>query len=134
MPREPDSPSQGQLERARNQGRFALVFGISGLVASIVVFPVGLALGIAATVLGALARRAGRNARVVVPGAVPGLVLGIVATVFASLLTVTAVIFWDEAVEYQQCSSGANTQTARDGCQQQLEERILDRLGTPPSR
>ncbi len=124
-------PSEEQVRRLRGLGRWALVLGIAGLLASVAAFPLGLALGIAAIVLGLRARRAGASNRMVVPGATPGLVLGAVATVFAGILTVTAVVFWDEVVEYQQCLSGANTQTARDGCQRHLENRIMDRVGTP---
>jgi hypothetical protein len=141
-----EPPSADQLERARKQGRFALLFGIGGLLASLFLFPIGLSLGvagivffligpglgIAGIVFGVLARRVGRSSRVVVAGAVPGLALGIVATVFASLLSVVVVVFWNEAVDYQECMSGANTQTARDGCQQEVEQRIRERMGTPP--
>ncbi|MEQ7010005.1 DUF4190 domain-containing protein [Actinopolymorpha sp. B17G11] len=125
----PAPPTEDEQKRIRNRGRLAILFGLTGLVASVLAFPLGLLLGIAAIVCGALARRAARLHRVPVPGATPGLVLGIVATLFASILTATAVVFWDEVVEYQQCFSGANTQTARDSCQQRLEERIIDRVG-----
>jgi hypothetical protein len=125
----PQPPTGDELKRIRNRGRLAILFGLTGLVASVLAFPLGLLLGIAAIVCGVIARRASRRTHVTVPGATPGLLLGVVATVFASILTATAVVFWDEVVEYQQCYSGANTQTARESCQQRLEERIVDRIG-----
>lgn len=128
-PAGPRPPTPQEQHRIRTQGRWALVLGISGLLASILAFPLGLPMGIAAIVLAVLARRAGRRQGRVVPGATPGLVLGIVATAFASVLMVTAAVFWNEMLTYSQCMSGANTQTAKEHCRNHAEEQILDRFG-----
>jgi hypothetical protein len=122
-------PNPREQQRIRSQGRWALGLGISGLLASIIAFPLGLPMGIAAIVLAVLARRAGRRQGQVVAGATPGLVLGIVATAFASVLMVTAAVFWNEMLTYSECMSGANTQTAKEHCRNHVEEQILDRFG-----
>ena len=127
--------SEEDVRRLRNRGRYALALGFAGLLASVIAFPLGPILGIAAIVLGLSARRAAREAQVSVPGAKPGIVLGIVATALSTILLATMVVFWDEATEYQRCMSGANTQTAREACQERLMERITERVapaGTTP--
>ncbi|WP_026257388.1 hypothetical protein [Actinopolymorpha alba] len=124
------APAKDELRRLRDHGRLALVFGIGALLTCILAFPLGLLLGIVAIVLGTLARRGGRRVRLVVPGAAPGLVLGVIATVFASVLALTAAVFWNEIAAWQECSSGANTLTAMESCQQQLQERVLKRVAT----
>ncbi|GAA5030642.1 DUF4190 domain-containing protein [Actinopolymorpha pittospori] len=132
---DPREVTEDQLRRARNRGRFALLLGIAGLATSIFAFPLGLILGVAAIVLGALARRDGKRGRQQIAGATPGMVLGIVASVFACVLGVMAAVFWTEIIDYQDCYSGANTQTAREGCQRHLEEQIMDRVApAPPPR
>lgn len=127
--------SEEEARRLRNRGRYALALGLAGLLAAFIAFPLGPILGVAAIVLGVLARRAARDAWTTVPGAKAGIVLGIVATALSTIVIVTMVVFWDEAMEYQECISGANTQTAREACYERLMERLTERLapaGTMP--
>jgi hypothetical protein len=114
-------------------GRFALMLGIFGLLASIFVPPLGIFAGGIAIGLGVAGRRRGRRAGRVVPGAGPGLILGVVAVAIGLVLSVVWAVFWNEIVDYQECVSGANTQTARQNCQTTFEKSIFDRLA-PQSR
>lgn len=135
VPEPRPSLSEEDTRRLRNRGRYALALGLAALLASVIAFPLGPILGIAAIVLGVLTRRTARTAQVDAPGAKPGIVLGIVATAFSTILLATMLVFWSEVTEYQQCMSGANTQTARETCQEQLVERITERVaptGTMP--
>jgi len=134
-PPPPSSPPSPQdVSRLTSRGRLAIFLGLAGLVCvtSVFALPLGLGLGIAAIVVGARARKRGQQAHQAVPGAMTGIVLGIVSSVFASLLIVSAAVFWEELVEYQDCVSGANTNTAREACQREFEERLVERVTPPP--
>ncbi|MBM7790904.1 DUF4190 domain-containing protein [Tenggerimyces flavus] len=120
--------SEADDRKLRIRARLAVIFGAGALIFAVLAFPLGLILGVAAIVLGALARRSARPARVRAPGAVPGIVLGIVATVFASFVAVTAAVFWDEVSEYYTCMEGANTRTSQEGCQETMRKRLTERL------
>ncbi|SDS48094.1 hypothetical protein [Actinopolymorpha singaporensis] len=125
--------SEDQRRQVNAYGRFALMLGIFGLLASIFVPPLGIFAGGIAVWLGVAGRRRGRRAGRAVPGAGPGLVLGVVAVAIGLVLSVVWAVFWNEIVDYQECVSGANTQTARQNCQTTFEKSIFDRL-SPPSR
>lgn len=120
--------SEADDRKMRSRARMAIILGAGAVIFAVLAFPLGLILGVAAIVFGSLARRIARPARVRAPGAVPGIVLGILATVFASLVTVTAGVFWDEVNEYRTCMEGANTRTSQQGCQETLSKRIMERV------
>jgi hypothetical protein len=126
--------SEEDERKLRNRARAAVILGIGAVIFAVLLFPLGLLMGIAAIVLGALARRGARPAGLRTPGAVPGIVLGILATVFASLVAVTAAVFWDEVNTYRVCIEGANTRSAQQGCQDALVEQLNERMSSGTSR
>lgn len=128
--------SDEERKRLRTRGRLALVFGIVAVPTAILLFPLGLGLGVAAIVLGALAYRTARRVSLVAAGAVPGIVLGIVATVLASVAAAVTLTFWAEVSEFTSCQEGAITHVAQAKCQRTFERQIEERLlgGSGPSR
>jgi len=119
-------PADAQVVRA---GRRAAVTGVAGLVLSVLLFPVGLVLDVAAIVLGVRARRAA-PAGTRVPGAVAGVALGAVGVLVASTVLAVTAANWSSVRRYEQCSSGANTGLARQDCQDRLRRDLERRFGS----
>jgi len=119
------------------RGRLAGILGVVAVACcmlgtvtpSALLFPAGLVLGVSALVLGILARRGVRRGGGRVPGARMGVVLGAVTVAFGVLVVVTAVVFWPQLREWQDCQAGANTHTSQTACREAFEERMYDRLG-----
>lgn len=130
-----DSPlSEQERKQLRTRGRLALVFGIVAVPTSILLFPLGLAMGLTALVLGVLAYRGARKVGRVAAGAVPGIVLGIVATVLASIAAAVTVVFWAEVSEFTRCQESAITHSAQADCQRRFERQLEERLLGPSAR
>jgi hypothetical protein len=106
------------------------VLGIVGLVLSVLVAPAGLALDIAAIVLGVRElRRAGRE-RVATPGAaIAGLLAGTVGAVLALIITAAVVAFYPQVRDYTDCLSGANTVADQQQCRAEFERGVQRRFG-----
>jgi hypothetical protein len=110
-------------------GRRALLFAVAGAVMSVVFFPVGIVLDVAAIVLAFRARRRASRSGGTAPLSAPAVVIGGSGLAFASgLLTFTA-IFFDEFRAYQSCMSGANTEVARQECNDEFRIDVENRLG-----
>lgn len=119
-------PTEADLKKIRSLGRWALTFGIIGLLA-ILLPPISLILGIAAIVVGIMARRLARRNSMVSPGAVPGIVLGIVSTMITAVIGVTLATFWTESRTYMTCVEGANTHSARAKCEDEFRKSLEKR-------
>jgi hypothetical protein len=119
-------PSEADLKKIRSQGRWSLSLGIVGLLA-LLLPPAALVLGIAAIVVGIMARRLARRNSVVSPGAVPGIVLGIVTTMITAVIGVTLAAFWTESRTYMTCLEGANTHSARTKCEDEFKKSLEKR-------
>lgn len=129
-PRPPAGPPAPPAdERVLRAGKRAAVTGAAGLVLSVLIFPVGLLLDVAAIVLGVRARR-GAPRGAPVPGAVAGVALGAVGAVLAATVLTITVVNWSSVRRYEQCSSGANTGLARQDCQDQLRRDLERRFGS----
>jgi len=96
---------------------------------SVVVFPVGLVLDIAAIVLGLRARKRAAAAGGHAPGATGAVVAGMVGAAFAAGVLTFLAVFWTEFRDYRECLSGANTEIARERCQSVFRGDVEDRLG-----
>lgn len=120
-------PTEEDLRKVRNRGRLALALGITSLLA-LVFFPLTPLLGIAAIVVGIIARRLARRASTISAGAVPGIVLGAVSTLIAAVLIVSMAVFWKEFTTYASCIEGANTHSAQNKCRDQLERSLEERM------
>lgn len=128
----PSDPRQTPGGKEERGGRIAIVLALPGVFLSVVFFPLGLALDVAAIVLGARAlRRVKRNQGVhgKAPGAIPGIVIGAVGAVLATIMITLLAFFWTEVRAYQECMSGANTLSSQETCMTKFEHAIQDRLG-----
>jgi hypothetical protein len=110
-------------------GRRALLFAIAGAVMSVVFFPIGIVLDVAAIVLAFRARRRAAKAGGTAPMSAPAVVIGGIGLAFASGLLAFTAIFFDEFRAYQSCMSGANTEVARQECNDEFRIDVENRLG-----
>jgi uncharacterized membrane protein len=129
----------------RRTARHALIYGMAGVVLSVLFFPFGLAFDVLAIVLGVRAVRAARreaeapqfNAalrvggerQVRATGAVSGIVLGSLGIALVVIVLTFAAIFWKPIRSYYDCTSGANTETAKQSCRDDLQRSINQHLG-----
>jgi hypothetical protein len=110
-------------------GRRALLFAVAGAVMSVVFFPVGIVLDVAAIVLAFRARRRASRSGGTAPLSAPAVVIGGIGLAFASGLLAFTAIFFDEFRAYQSCMSGANTEVARQECNDEFRIDVENRLG-----
>src|SRR5947209_13278060 len=106
--------------------RHAFVYGMAGVVLSVLFFPFGLVFDVLAIVLGVRAVRAARRAQeapqpgatpgaggeveVRATGAVAGIVLGGLGVTLVAIVLTVAVIFWAPIRSYYDCMNGAKTE------------------------
>ena len=95
---------------------------------SVVFFPVGIVLDIAAIALGFRARRRAAKAGGTAPFSAPAVVIGGIGLAFASGLLAFTAIFFDEFRAYQSCISGANTEVARQECNDEFRIDVENRF------
>ncbi|RJL23644.1 hypothetical protein [Bailinhaonella thermotolerans] len=122
------TPTQQPVE---TEGRRSLLLGVAGLVLTVVMLPVGLALDVLALLIGLRARRRARRdghrlatARWAIVLAVIGLVIGIPALA-------TQAYMWNEVVAYNDCVTGANTIAAENACVDGLEKAFEKKFSLP---
>ena len=95
------------------------------------VIVVGVAFIIAATALWlstSAMSRARRGARAPCPAAVFATVLGTAGLVFSGLALAVFAVLWPQLTQYSNCLSGANTVSAKQACQQQLNNSVNNEL------
>ncbi len=117
------------VARATRLGRLAVFNALVGLFFSFTFFPIGLIFDVLAIVLGIKARRAAVLVRRGEGAGVLAVVLGSVGVALATVLAMALAVFWSEVQTYWDCTSGANTNTARTECNSMLEADLLRRLG-----
>ena len=110
-------------------GRRALLFAVFGAVMSVVFFPIGIVLDVAALMLAFRARRRAARSGGTAPLSAPAVVIGGVGLAFASGLLAFTAFFFDEFRAYQSCMSGANTEVARQECNDEFRIDVENRLG-----
>ncbi len=115
-------------DAARRAGRVALVLAVAGVALTIVFFPVGALLDLAAVALGIRAVVLARRARVPAAPGGTAIGLGAVAALVAVVLGVVLGIFWTEARSFMSCSREAMTTTARDACTAGLRNDLQRRV------
>jgi hypothetical protein len=118
------SPAR-RIDPAVRSGFAAFYWGVSGLVMSIMFFPVGLVLDVAAVILGVRARRRARAAGVSRGPATAAVCLGAGGV---ALVGVILALLGPELTSYSSCLSGANTQIAKDNCRTALYDRLERRF------
>ena len=109
-------------------GRTAALLGLAGVMLSVLFFPVGLLLDVAAVAVGVGALRRARQTGAAAPGAISGVVTGLLGGLLALGALVFVVTFWAEISAYRSCVSGANTEIARGLCEETLRESLGRRL------
>jgi ABC-type amino acid transport system permease subunit len=62
-------------------------------------------------------------------GVVLATVLGIVGLVFSGIVLAGFALFWPQLSQYSRCLSGANTMSAQQACQQQLNDSVGNEIG-----
>jgi hypothetical protein len=120
------APGSGPIDPG---GRRAFLFAVAGAVMSVVFFPIGMVLDIAAIVLAFRARRRAARSGGTAPLSAPAVVIGGIGLAFASGLLAFTAIFFDEFRGYQSCMSGANTEVARQECNDEFRMDVENRLG-----
>jgi hypothetical protein len=110
-------------------GRRAFLLAVAGAVMSVVFFPIGIVLDIAAIVLAFRARKRAAKAGGTAPLSAPAVFIGGIGLAFASGLLAFIALFFDEFRAYQSCMGGANTEVARQECNDEFRIDIENRLG-----
>lgn len=123
------SADPADIARATRLGRLAVFNAVVGLFFSFTFFPIGIIFDVLAIVLGIKARRAAVLVRAGEGAGVLAVVLGSVGVALATVLATVLAVFWSEIQTYWDCTSGANTNTARTECNATLEADLLRRLG-----
>jgi predicted PurR-regulated permease PerM len=97
--------------------------GVYVVVVALVIAMTGLWLAISAM---SRARR-GRTGRP--RGAVLATVLGVIGCLFSGFVLAGFLMFWPQLTQYSDCLSGANTVSAQQACQQQLNNSVGNEIG-----
>ncbi len=128
-PGRPSEPVGPELAAAaRRAARGALLLAITGVGLTILFFPIGGVLDVAAIVFGVRARRLARRART--SGAAGGFAvgLGIPAVLLSIVFAALTAVFWTEGRTYVSCASTAITTTTQDRCTAQLRTDLQRRV------
>ena len=135
-PQRPSSPPSVAVQQrawtALAMGTLSLLglFLASGLRHAVYVIAGTLVIGAVAAWLGGTARSQARRAGTGRPrGAVAGMVLGLLGLAFSGLALFVFAVFWNQLSTYWNCTSGANTLTAQQACQHQLNQTITNEFG-----
>jgi hypothetical protein len=93
-----------------------------------------LAVGAGACWFGVTALRQARRAATWRPrGAIFGIVFGAIGSVLSVILMIALAVFWTQLSQYSRCVAGANTVSAQQACQSQLNKSVngeIARIGT----
>ncbi|MGH3327889.1 MAG: hypothetical protein ACRDPT_08880 [Streptomycetales bacterium] len=100
-----------------------------GLVVSLWFFPLALAPGAVAIIVGARILRRARRAEVRAPGALTAIIMGSLILCFALVVNVTVAVFATEIGAFQDCAGGANTHIAEQDCRDGLQRAVQNRTG-----
>jgi hypothetical protein len=135
-PSPPGEPPGGRLRPApmkappdhptARAARTALLIAITGVGMTIVLLPVGLVLDVAAVILGTRARRRARATGFRAPAAVAAIVLGLSCLGF--VLAVLAIL-GPQLSRYSSCMGAANTEIARQNCENAFVREVEQRFG-----
>lgn len=107
-----------------------LLSGLAALLGAVFFFPLGLALGVGALVVGRRTLRAARTSGTAAPSRTAvGMTLGALGAALAVLVGIVVAMFWPQLRDYESCRAGANTQIAQQACDTQLRTALLDRIG-----
>jgi hypothetical protein len=106
---------------------------VASLGTAVLFFPLALVLGPAAVILGIRAQRRAQRKRGRAPGAVGGIVCGAIGAILATGAAALVLLLFDEFNDYADCRSGANTEIAKQACEDQLRARLEDRFGVSQS-
>lgn len=120
-PRDPHRSADSPEKRTRPAGLSAAMVALLGWLLSTMLLPwsiLGAALGAVAVVLGWRARRNSPRRAL----ATTAIALGVLGAVLGTTVSVFATVYRSELASYQECIRGANTEAARQECQQQLED------------
>jgi len=132
-PRPPADPALQQRAWAALMLAFISLFGLV-MIGNVRrgVYVVAVALVIAAVALWlalsamSKARRGGSGRP---RGVVLAVVLGAIGSIFSSFVLVGFAIFWPQLTQYSNCLNGANTVSAQQACQQQLNNSVSSEIG-----
>ncbi|MFC4910640.1 hypothetical protein [Actinomadura gamaensis] len=130
-PRDPQGPPPGGPTppgAAEQAARRALWLGVGSLVITLFFWPLGLALGIAAVVVGTRARRLAAHRAGSPPGVTGGIVTGAISVVLGVVMLGFAVYLWPEVSGLENCKSTANTQTDKSACEDKWLPEIARKL------
>jgi hypothetical protein len=100
-------------------------------VLTLLFLPAGLALSIAAVVVGVRSRKRARRVLAPAPGAVAGIVMGTIGLVVCLSQIGLYAVMWDDFNGYVKCRESALTIEDKKACQDQWLPRIERRLHLP---
>ncbi len=62
-------------------------------------------------------------------GAILATILGVIGCVFSAFVLAGFLMFWPQLTQYSNCMAGANTVTAQQACQTQLNNQVGNEIG-----
>ncbi|HEX3922212.1 MAG TPA: DUF4190 domain-containing protein [Streptosporangiaceae bacterium] len=131
----PGRPLRPPETATRQQAWAALVLGLMSVIAipaigsnfhrGIYLLVFSLVVGITACWFGITAMRRARRALTMRPrGAVAGIVIGVIGALVSVVLLVGFVAFWPQLNDFSRCLQSANTPSAQQTCQDQLNRSV----------
>ncbi|MFB4313472.1 hypothetical protein [Actinomadura sp. 21ATH] len=124
----PGRRDPGQPDRA---GLRALWLGGGSILLMPLFFPIGLALAVAALVVGVKARKRSRQDRSPAQGATAGIVLGAIGSVMGLVWLVFTAALYPETARYQDCLQGANTNSDEKVCRDAYTSEVEKKFNLP---
>lgn len=117
-------PQVEQTPRSRGAALRLTLLAVASIALAFFAPPIGAVFGIV-TIVSAVRQ----GPRISTSTRVLGVLAGGAAIAIGVIASIVVMVFADEITEYSNCLRGANTQLARQNCQDTFEESIRSRLG-----
>lgn len=121
--------SPEQRASAVRRARRTVLLSALAILAAVFLAPVGVLLGVLVVVRAVMLRAELRRARIGSAAVVIPVAGGIAAIIIGLTISILAIVFGEQILDYRDCMSGANTKIAQDRCYSDFRDAVDERLG-----